>query len=204
MSEVWVAALGTVASTAISYGVSAASAPGPGSVAAPPAFNPIDVTGTQNLALNTDIEGYNLADADLASRFPGLVSGNKTSVQDAYKQLTGPLDPTVQNSFANSALESSLAATGGGNGLATPGGAGSASRNAIAASIGNSVQSKQDVDRANLDSVLAANPQRSFGLSGSDVTNLSIANTQNQNEYNQSLYQSQVAQKNANNTGGGF
>lgn len=197
------AAVGTAATVASA--ASSISSAGGGSFggAPPPKFTPVDIPSTQQLALQTDIQGYNLADADLAKRFPGLVSENNAQINQAYKQLTGPLDPTVQNSFATQSIENSLNTTGGGNSMASIGPSGSASQNQVAAGISNDVLQKQDSDRSYLDSLIAGNPQRSAGLSGGDVTNLAINNTQLQNDYNQAKFQYQT-QKAAQSGGGGF
>jgi hypothetical protein len=135
-------------------------------------------------------------------RFPGLVTGNNQLVSDTTSQLTGNLDPTVQNAFANKALVQALSATGGGNSLAGVGPVGSFSGNTAATSIANQVTQKQDYDRTAFDTALAANPQRAFGLSGGDAVNLAIANTQGQNAYNQQKYALAVQQQNADQSGG--
>ncbi len=203
MSEVWVAAIGAVVTTGIGVAAQKLSAPGPGSVGAPLKFDPIDINKVQQDAINTSIQGYDLSDAD-RKRFPGLVPALNATTEDAYKQLTSPLDPTVQNTFATNSAISALQSGGGGDALASLGPAGSASQNQFTTSLLNQVQQKQDYDRSYLDSLLAANPERAFGLSGSDAANLNIANVQGQNAYNQQKYTQQVAQENANNAGGGF
>jgi hypothetical protein len=168
-----------------------------GSAPQPPKFVPIDINKTQDQATQADITGYNLSDADLASRFPGLVSGRQQQVTDAYNQLTGPLDPTVQNSFVNQGLAQSLGAFGGGQSGAKIGTTGTASGNAVATSLANNVQQKQDYDRSNFENVLANNPQRTFGLSGADVTQETIANIIGKNNYLQARYGGQVGTANA-------
>lgn len=173
-----------------------------GSTPAPPKFQPIDINSVGNQALQADIMGYNLADADLAKRFPGLVSGRQQQTQDAYNQLTGPLDPTVQNSFVNQGLAQSFGAFGGGNNSAGVG-TGTAAGNAVATSLANNVQKKQDYDRQYFEQLLGYNPQRQFGLTGEDVTNMAMANTQGQNAYNQQKYAAQYGNYNAKNAAAG-
>lgn len=158
-----------------------------------PKFNPIDIPGTLAAALQADITGYQASDEDFATRFPGLVAGKSLDINQAYKELTGPLNSTVQNAFTQRALEKGLSITGGGNPLAFVGDTGTASGNIASNSIANSVQSKQDYDRSYFNSLIAANPERAFGLSGADVANLSIANTGGLNANNQQQYSSQLA-----------
>lgn len=176
---------------------------GGGSTPQPPAFQAINVGQVGDQALAADISGYNFSDADLASRFPGLVAGRNQQVTDAYNQLTGPLDPTVQSSFVNQGLEQSLGSFGGGNQTAGIGKDGTAAGNAVATSLANNVQNKQDYDRVNFESTLANNPQRAFGLNGEDVLNELMANTQGQNAYNQQKYLGQIGASNASSAAAG-
>lgn len=172
--------------------------------AKPPPFTPIDIPGLQNLATQTDIKGYDMSDADLARRFPGLVAENKQLIDQTYKNITGPLDPSLQNAFTTRGIESSLDSVGGGaSGLAGLGGRGSAGQNVLSTSLINNTRDYQDQQRGYLDSLLQGNPQRATGLSGEDVTNLSIQNTQLQNEYNQAKYAFQQQKKAADSSGGG-
>lgn len=170
---------------------------GGGSTPQPAPFVPNNIGQVSDQALQADIQGYNLADADLAQRFPGLVAGRTQQIDTAYKNLTGPLDPTVQNNFTTQGIERGLSSFGGGNPNASIS-KGSAGENAVAVSLANNVQQKQDYDRSNFEGLLGYNPQRSFGLTGADVTNMNIANTAGQNAYNQQKYLGQVGASNAN------
>jgi hypothetical protein len=171
----------------------------PGSPSAPrqPKLNPINIPDVVAQAINYDTQGYIASDADFAARFPGLVQARDTTIEDAYKQLTGPLDPTVQNVFEKQGLAKSLGAFGGGNPAPSVGQVGSASGNTVAASIANSVMQKQDYDRSYFQSLLSSNPERAFGLSGSDVANLAIANTGTLNANNTIAYNNQINSANA-------
>ena len=153
-----------------------------------PKFYPIDIPSTLQQALETDIAGYKASDADFATRFPGLVAGKDLDIKQAFRELTGPLDPQVQNAFTQRGLERALVNTGGGNPLAGVGGIGTASGNNAAVSIANSIQQKEDYDRSYFNSLIASNPERAFGLSGADVANLSIANTGGLNAASQQQY----------------
>lgn len=198
------AAAGAVVSAGVSYAAAQASKPGPATIGTQPPFNPVDIPSANKQAAALDIKGYDLADQDLAARFPGLVAGRNAQIQDASKQLTGPLDPTVQNAFTKQGAIQALGSTGGGNIGANLGTAGSAAQNTTAATVANDTLDKQNYDRSTLGGLLAANPQQSIGFTGPDDTQLAIGNLQNQNQYNQAKYAYQIQQQNANNTGGGF
>lgn len=113
-------------------------------------------------------------------------------IENAYKQLTGPLDPSVQNAFVTSGIEKGLGVTGAGNAGAgiAPGTLGS---NVAGTTTAKDILSKQDYDRAYFQSLIESNPERAFGLSGADVANLSIANTGGLNQNNQLQYSSTLA-----------
>lgn len=184
-------------------GIFGGGSSGGGSTPNPPAFQPIDINSVGNQALQADITGYNLSDANMAQRFPGLVSGRNQQISNAYNQLTGPLDPTVQNSFVNQGMAQSFGAFGGGNNMAGIGTSGTAAGNAVATSLANNVQKKQDYDRQYFEQLLGYNPQRQFGLSGEDVVNMAMANTQGQNAYNQQSYAAKYNNYNAKNAAKG-
>ena len=159
-----------------------------------PYFKPIDINATIAQALNYDTEGFNFSDQDFASRFPGLVSARNQQVQDAYSQLTGPLDPTVENQFATNALGAGIGTVGGGDPLSALGMTqGSFGSNVATATLGNELLDKQSKDRSYFETLIGNNPQRAFGISGSDVANLGIANTGGLNASNQQQYSSTLA-----------
>lgn len=171
---------------------SAATAP------SPPPFFPLDPSAVANQAFAADVTGFGTSDADFLARFPGLVSSRTTDIDKSYQQLTGPLDPTLQNAFVKEGLSKSLGNLGGGN----PGASltkGSASQNQTSATVAGRTQDYKDYARDNFSSLLASNPQRALGLSGSDVAQLSIANTGNLNSSNQAQYVAGVNRQNAEN-----
>jgi hypothetical protein len=165
----------------------------------PAPFFPIDIAKTGQDAINADQAGFATSDADFQKRFPGLALGRTSEVDDAYKQLTGPLDPNVQSSFVNQGLSSALTAFGGGSPYANVTGAGTAGKKAVSSSVANDVSQKQDYDRSAFNNLITTNLPRAFGLSGSDAANLSIANTGNLNATNQANYAGSVATSNARN-----
>lgn len=168
-----------------------------GSTPTPPKFQPINIGTTEQQALGADQTAYNLSDSDFASRFPGLVSGRDAQLTNDYNQLTGPLDPAVQNSFTSQGLAQSLGAFGGGNNMAQVGNSGTAAGNTVASSVANSTLNKQNYDRTQFESDLGNNPQRQFGLNGEDIVSMMMANTSGQNAANGAYYASRVGNANA-------
>lgn len=164
----------------------------------PAPFFPIDIQGAADTAFSTDVTGFGYSDDDFLSRFPGLVSTRETDINKAYQNLTGPLDPTLQNAFVKEGISKSLGNVGSGD-IGASLLKGSAGQNQTSATVANRTQDYKDYSRDNFSSLLAANPQRSFGLSGSDAAQLSIANTGNLNSSNQAQYISQVNKQNAEN-----
>lgn len=142
--------------------------------------------------------GYSLADSDFLSRFPGLVGGRNTNVNTAYNELTGPLDPTLQNSFTKEGLSKALTTYGSADtsSVDAKGGAGG---NLTAATVANRTQDYKDYARGNFESALAENLPRSFGLSGPAIADAGIWNTQTLNNINQSNFANRVSVNNAQN-----
>lgn len=172
---------------------------------APPVFNPINISQTAQDATNADIAGYNFADADFLSRFPGLVAGRSSDINQVFQNLNGPLDPTLQNQFASKGLSGALGSFGGGNQFASINpGSGSTSGSSIGAnsaakSIAKDTMGWQDLNRSDFQNLLSQNQQRAFGLSGSDIANLNIANTTGLSASNQAAYAGQINNFNAQN-----
>jgi hypothetical protein len=83
----------------------------------PPAFNPIDIGQAVANALQYDEQGFLWSDQDFLARFPGLVATRNDEIDKAYNELTGPLDPTLQNSFTTNAIGAGLNTVGGGDPL---------------------------------------------------------------------------------------
>lgn len=175
------------------FGGSTASSP------APPKFTPVNIGSVAQQAQAQDVLGFQLSDADLAARFPGLVLQKQANATDAANQINAPLDPTVQNDFATRGLAGAFSAFGGGSNGANIGGAGSAARGAISSSIVGQTQTKEDSDRAYLSQQLLDNPERTFGLSGQDAINVAISNALGQNNANYAAYAGNTSTSNAQN-----
>ena len=200
-----IATYASIASAAAGVGtaVYGATKGGPGFGGAPPVkFDPINIDELNSQVGDIANLGYDLSNQDQLTRLPGLVLGNKYAIGQTNKELTGPLDPTVENYFTKKALYKGVGATGAGNPYAgvDPG---SFAENAAASSIANDVQAKQDQDRAYQATLESDNPAPVLSLSGSDAANLSIANAQNLNQYNIGKYQYRTA-KDAAGGGGGI
>jgi hypothetical protein len=160
----------------------------------PPKFYPIDIQQAITDQLSADIWSWNYSKNDLAERFPGLVAAQNQQIEQAYNQLTGPVDPTIQNDFVTKGLETGLASTSGGSAMVGLGlQEGSAGRGAESANVASNLQSLQDYYRENFAQQLALNLPPAVGLSGADVAQLAISNTVGQNAANQLGYQSQLS-----------
>ncbi len=166
-----------------------------------PEFHPIKLYGDNGIvpaATQADIDASNWSYEDLARRLPGLVSAQKLDMQNAYKQLTGPLDPTVAGSFLNTATQGSLSAFGGGDpraGLAFK--KGSAVKGAASASVARQTMNYQDQTRQYLEQLMAANPQLWLGLTGADIASLHLYNTGAANTASLAGYQTGISNANA-------
>jgi hypothetical protein len=160
-------------------------------------FNPVDIGQTASLAEKYDELGWSWSDEDLLARFPGLVVRRDANTNDAADQITGPLDPIVQGQFATDALEKAFSSFGGGNSMPDIGSAGSAARGSIASSIADDTLSKQDYDRTYLAQMFADNPERTFGLTGKEATDIAISNALGANNAAYGNYLGQVSQGNA-------
>jgi hypothetical protein len=165
----------------------------------PPKVYPVNLGNTLQTGIAADQFGYNLSDADFAQRFPGLVSTRDENISTAYNELTGPLDPVVQNEMTTSGLAKSLSAFGAGSEVPDVTDQGSIGRNTIGASIAQDTSSYQDSARNYIESLSSDNPQRAFGPSGADLLSLAILNQGNQAQANQQAagYASAVGASNA-------
>jgi len=181
--EAWAVAIGAaVAVAGTAYGVyqSQASINAANSVKLPK-FIPIDIAQVAGLAAATDKTGYDISDADWAARFPALDKGRNYSIAEINNAMTPRPDPQVTNALAKSGLTADI----GGNPFEQ------------AVKLNLPILSKEQRDRTYFQKVLGDNPQRQFGLSGSDVAHIAIANTNSQNNFNQGLFGSRINAYNA-------
>lgn len=166
-------------------GLGGGSSSGSGGQAPPPKVSPVDIAGTLQTGIAADQFGYNFSDLDFNKRFPGLVATRDDDIKKAYGELTGPLDPVVQNDFVTSGLEKSMGAFGAGAEAPDVTSKGSVGRNTIGTSVGQDTSSYQDSARSYIETLLGENQPRAFGLSGGDVLNLAVLNQGNLAQANQ-------------------
>jgi DNA polymerase III psi subunit len=167
-----------------------------------PDYIPYDRNELQRLGVKQDRTYYGLSDSDFRKRHKPLLSAEKLFETQTLKDQTGntELMPALQGEFMRAGIGDALAGFGDPASVdgAITGGTlapGSAAEASVARALGNSVEGEQQRNRANrLASLTTAEslfPRRSFGLSGSDVANLEIANTAGLNNWNQADYATQ-------------
>ena len=142
-----------------------------------PPFNPITIGGNNGIAqkaLDQDLARY----FSYQFLFPGMTQMRQSEINDAYKQLTGPLSPDFQQEFLRNASTTNAAVTGGGNLYS---GAGqvdnSFNKGSESASVTRQTMAKQDYDRARMESLIQQNPIPGLGLSQGDLLSLFVYNT---------------------------
>lgn len=168
-----------------------------------PAFIPANIKGVGNDAARADTAAYARSDADFGTRHPLLLSAEKAFEKQTAADQTGntELMPEVQNEFMRAGLGNALGAFGDTSGTLAPGSSGEAS---VARNLGLKILDFQNMNRQNRQNSLQLAeglfPRRQIGLTGADVTNLSLANLSGQNNWNQDEYgvQLQAAQNNYN------
>lgn len=147
----------------------------------PRPFVPVDIPQVAAMALATDEAGYKISDADWRARFPKLALGRDFNINDVGANLSGETSPTITNAMDKAGLSANLGNT----------------EYEKAKNLGLPITSIQQRDRNYFQKQLAMNPQRTAGLSGTDTTRLAIANTGNQSNFNQGVFQSRIAGYNA-------
>ncbi len=172
---------------------------GGGSSSAPqaPVFHPLNIAQISEGATQGDIAASDYNYNELANRLPGMVSAQNADIDSAYKQLTGPLDPTLQNTFLNQGVGGALGAVGGGDPMSALAlQKGSFAKGAASASVANQTTNYQTQTQQYLESLLAANPQQWYGLSGADIASLNLYNTGAANQASLGAYQSAISAAN--------
>lgn len=160
-----------------------------------PPFHPIDIAKISDRALNQDQRWY---DSLKFPVFPGLSDARQAEIDDAYKQLTGPLSPEFQSSFMNNATLASRSATGGGDpysGMNMQ--KGSFAKGVQSSTFAREELAKQDYDRSRMETLQNENPIPGLGLSQQDLLSMYVYNTGAQNAWAQNNYSSQISQANA-------
>lgn len=160
--------------------------------------------------ISADQAAYGAADDYMSKYYPALTQGRDAAIEQAYNALTGPLNPSLQNTFVNAANMRSIGALGGGDqnfGFAPGGGGfggggagsdwgkiGSLARNAAAAGVATQEQGYQDYNRSLFQQLNTMYAPRSFGMTPEDAANVF---TFNNTQYNNFLQQKFGAQTQA-------
>jgi hypothetical protein len=142
----------------------------------------LDPTALENTAVQYDQQGYDTSDADYKKRFPDLVAGRDFAINNAAADLSGQQDPIYNKAFNQTGL--------GNINLGS---------NSFQQSVntGQPVLAMEQRDRNYFQRLFANNPQRTFGLSPGDVTNIALANTGAQTQFNAQSVGSKINQLNA-------
>jgi hypothetical protein len=162
---------------------------GGGSVQAvkPPKPLKIKIGRLEKQMIGADQAAYAAGDQYMNKYYPSLRQARDQMIQQSYKALVGPLDPTLERSFVNTANMQSLGALGGGDqgfGLSK----GSLARNAAAATVATEQQAYQDYNRNLFQQLNATYAPRSFGMTPEDAANLFTFNNTQYNNYLQQKF----------------
>lgn len=139
-------------------------------------------TDLENTAVSFDTQGYNASDADYAKRFPELVAGRDSSIANANANLSGVQDPIYNSVFKQSGLG--------------PLNLGNTSFQQ-SKNLGQPILAKEQRDRNYFETLFAANPSRTFGLSPGDEANIALANSGAQTQFNAATVGSKINELNA-------
>lgn len=149
-----------------------------GSSGKAPKLKQISIPAAQDLALSQDISSFAASDADWAKRFPELVKGRNFMIADANAQSKGGISSAATGALKTAGLGDLKFA--GKNEFQT------------ARNLGQPILAKEQRDRNFASNLLLQNPQRQFGLSGKDVTNIALANTGDTNAIASAVAQTQA------------
>ena len=192
--EVWVAGA-TVAISAGAAAYSASQSSGGGGAPVAPKFHkatytPLDTNSLQTTSVDTandltkqyDQQYYAASDADYAQRHPNLVAANKLAESNALSAEQGNLPPGLEAQLTRAGLSDGSAAL---SNSTIPGSSGSFG---VARGLGVGYLDYLNNANQNLANLDAANPERGFGLTGTQALS--------QQEQNQSLYNSAIVGNN--------
>jgi hypothetical protein len=152
----------------------------------------VNLNQLEQNAVAADQAAYTAEDQYLAQNFPALSQARDSMINQAYQAVTGPLDPTLQNTFMNQATSGSINAFGAGD-QSFGAGQGSLARNAAAASVATNVQNYQDYNRAFFENLNTMFAPRSFGLTPTDAANVFTFNNTQMNNYLQQVNAAKTA-----------
>lgn len=81
----------------------------------PPKPLQLDLSKLESDMTGADQAAYAQGDQYMSQYYPALTQARDSMIGTAYKNLTGPLDPKLENTFVNQGNMGSAAALGGGN-----------------------------------------------------------------------------------------
>jgi hypothetical protein len=151
----------------------------------------------QDQMVAADQAAYQQSDDYMKSFYPALTQARDQMIGQSYQNLTGPLKPTLENTFVNSANMGSINALGTGDqgfGMST----GSLARNAAAANVASNVQGYQDYNRSMFEQLNSLYAPRAFGMTPEDAANVFTFNNTQYNNYLQQLFAAQTQSYYAN------
>jgi hypothetical protein len=151
----------------------------------------------ENQMVNADQAAYSQADDYMKQYYPALTTARDSAIGQAYNAVTGPLNPSLQNTFVNTANMGSINALGGGDqgfGMST----GSLARNAAAANVATNTQNYQDYNRGLFEQLNSLYAPRSFGMTPEDAANVFTFNNTQYNNYLEQLFGAQTQSYYAN------
>lgn len=152
-----------------------------GSSSAPsaPRLQTVSIPQSENLLLSQDVSQYALSDADWAARFPGFSAGRSDIIGQLGGELGGGIPSQATGALNTAGLGAEASRMQGANEFQT------------ARNEGQPILAKEQRDRNYASTLLAMNPQRSFGLNAQDVLDIVTSNTGNVNAYKQAIFGSQ-------------
>jgi hypothetical protein len=157
---------------------------GGGSTQAPNPPKPLKINPQQmeSEMVAADQAGYAQTDLYNSIYYPQLTQARDQMIGQAYQALTGPLNPSLENTFVNTGNMQSANALGTGDqgfGLSK----GSLARNAAAATVASNEQGYQDYNRSVFENLNATFAPRAYGMTPEDAANIFTFNNTQMNNY---------------------
>jgi hypothetical protein len=152
-----------------------------------PAFVSANPQALQQQAVSMDQQAYGLSDKDFQQRYPQLWNSQQTFLNNLNTNMSGNINPQLQNLWTRSGMTGAVGATGNWSlGTGTTGMAN------IARNLGiNQMQYQQQLQQQFQTANDTFRP-RTFGLSGADAAQVALSNIAGQNNWNQANYAYQV------------